>query len=233
MVIGNPPYRGKFSEYAKDYFKKYYKCTGNENEKGFFDTFALFIEKGFNNLRKDGNLIFIVPISITSSESMVPLHRLLENNCQLIKISSYAVRPQPIFESADVNNSIISFSKTLTPVEKILCSKMYRKSKRFNLQYILNNLKFIDVKNYKLKGRYPKISYEIETQILDKLFSHKTRILHLIKEDGKKIFYRSSGGRYFKVIAPYPTNSSKDVTISLDKRLANTIGCILSSNLFF
>jgi len=184
-------------------------------------------------LKKNGILIYIVPISITSSESNGSLHKLLEENCEEIKISSYAVRPQPIFQNAVVNTSILLFVKTLTPVEQILCTKMYRKSKKSDLKTLFENLQFIDVKNYKLYGRYPKISLPIETKIIDKLFSIKTKIKDLIRENGEPIYYRSAGGRYYKVITPYKTDSSTEKIIYFDKQIANTIGAILSSNLYF
>jgi hypothetical protein len=194
----------------------------------------LFIEKGFNLLKPNGFLIFIVPISVTSSESVEGLHNLLERNCRIIKISSYAVRPQPIFQNSVVNTSIISFIKTLTPAEKILCTKMYRKSKDISISDILNNLEFIDVKEFKLKGRYPKISYQIEKDILQKIFdANNTPIKNLIRKNGKEIYYRFSGGRYFKVITPYSTKSSAEKALKFDKNIANVVGAILSSNLFF
>jgi hypothetical protein len=164
---------------------------------------------------------------------MTALHNLLEQNCKLIKISSYAVRPKPIFQNAVINTSILFFIKTLTPVEQILCTKMYRKGRGFDLKTLLENLQFIDVKNYKLHGRYPKISLPIETRILDKLFSIKTKTKDLIRKNGKPVYYRFAGGRYFKVITPYETSSSAEKNIYFDKHIAYSIGAILSSNLYF
>lgn len=235
VVIGNPPYGANYPDSKKKYFKKYYESAKNipNKQKGSLDTYTLFIEQGFNILKKYGNLIYIVPISITSGESVTGIHRLLESNCEEIKISSYSVRPQPIFQNSVVNTSIISFIKTLTPCKKILCTKMYRKNKNFNLEYLLNNLKFINVLNYKLFGRYPKISLDIECKILDKIFAQKVTIRDLLRQKGSPIFYRFAGGRYFKVITNYPTNSSAERVIYFDSKIANSIGAILSSNLFF
>jgi len=236
IVIGNPPYGAKYDKEHKKYFLDNYITakTVKGKYKGSLDTYTLFIEKGFNLLKVNGNLIFIVPISITSSDSVESLHNLLEKNCKTIKISSYAVRPQPIFQNSVVNVSIISFLKTLTPVEQILCTKMYRKSKDISIFDILNNLEFIDVKEFKLRGRYPKISYQIEKDILQKIFNkNNTPIADLIRPQGKPIYYRSSGGRYFKVITNYPTGSTSEKILYFDKDVADVIGAILSSNLFF
>jgi hypothetical protein len=178
-------------------------------------------------------LLHIVPISITSSDSMTGVHKLLESNCSLIKVSSYAVRPQPVFENAVVNASILFFHKDGKQNKNILATKMYRKNMNFNLRHLVNNLQFINVKDIKLIGRYPKISYEIEKSILKKIFSQETNIGNIIKRTGKPIFYRTTGGRYFKVITNYSTGSTKEKPIYFDNEMADSIGAILSSNLYF
>ena len=123
-------------------------------QKGSFDTFTLFIESGHRLCKLFGNLTYIVPISITSSDSMTGIHNLLENSCSLIKVSSYAVRPQPVFDNAVVNTSILFFKKDGLKNKQILATKMYRKNKKFDLYYLINNLQFIDVKDVKLIGHF-------------------------------------------------------------------------------
>jgi len=134
------------------------------------------LREGFEVLKKFGFLIYIVPISVTSSEFYGCLYNLLEENCEEIRISSYAVRPQPIFENSVVDVSIFSFVKTLTPNERVMCTKLYRKSEKTPINYILSNLQFINCKKYKLLGLYPKISLQIEADILEKLFSIKLKL---------------------------------------------------------
>ncbi len=235
VVIGNPPYGAKCLDNHKKYFKaKYYSAkTISGVQKGSLDTFTVFIEHGYNVLKKMGNLIFIVPISITSSDSMTGLHNLLEANCEKIKVSSYSVRPQPVFENAVVNTSILFFIKTETNCKQLLSTKMYRKNKNFNLQKLINNLSFINVLDIKLRGRYPKISYPIERNILLKIFKQKKTLFEMQKSDGKPIYYRTTGGRYFKVITNYSTGSTQEKEILFDTFFRNTIGAILSTSLFF
>lgn len=149
---------------------------------------------------------------------MSGIQRLIEQNCKSIKISSYAVRPQPVFENAVVNTSILFFKKTLTDVEEILMTKMYRKNGNINLNSLVNGLSFIDVKGYKIFGRYPKISDVIEKNILRKLSNIQTDVGSLIKNQGSSIFYRTTGGRYFKVITNYSTGSTKRKLYILTKK---------------
>ena len=149
-------------------------------QKGALDTYTLFIELGYNLLRKNGSFAYIVPISLTSSDSLTGVHRLLMGNCDTIYISSYAVRPKPVFENAVVNTSILLFKKTETPCQYIFSTKMHRRGNEFELQRLIDNLQFVDVKGQTLYGRIPKIGSEIEKTILNKLFNY-TKLRSLIK----------------------------------------------------
>lgn len=235
IVIGNPPYGAKLSEEDKAVYKKIYVTSQTIKgvQKGSLDTYTLFIEMGYNMLRPDATLTYIVPISFTSSEALTGVHKLLMNNCQSIKVSSYAVRPEPVFPNAMVNTSIIRFEKTLSPCEQIFTTKMYRKKGNdFSLKKLVDNLQFAEVKDYCLMGRIPKISLPIELSILKKIFA-QTPLKKSESKQGKPIYYRTTGGRYFKVVTNYPTGSTKEKPILCRDSYADSIGCILSSNLSF
>ena len=234
IVIGNPPYGAKLTAREKATYKKLYQSakTIKGKQKGSLDTYSLFIELGYELLRKDGVASMIVPISVTSSDSLSGLHQLLFANCGDIYLSSYAVRPKPVFENAMVNTSILSLRKTLSASKKIYATKMYRRGKEFNLQQLLDNLSFVEVSKYLLYGRIPKIGTTEEQTILKKLSEHK-RLREFIRKKGSTIVYRSAGGRYFKVITPYRNNSSAERVLYFDKAYSSAIGAILSSSLSF
>ena len=233
IVIGNPPYGAKISKLEKRYYKEHYDSTKTENGiKGSCDTFVVFIELGHDLLKINGNLAFIVPMSVTSSDAMGALHKKIKSDCGIIKVSSYAVRPKPVFENAVVDVSIIQMIKDGKANQKLYSTKMYRRTENFNLKYFVDHLQFVRVEDLCLIGRIPKISEEIERRILKKLFYHK-RIVDYKDENGKPIYYRTSGGRYFKVVTNYSTKSTKEKAIFFKKEYCNTIGCFLSSNLSF
>ena len=235
IVIGNPPYGAKYSEECKRYYKEHYVTakTITGKQKASLDTFTLFIEHGYNILKTNGNLAFIVPIALTSSDSLSGIHRILLEKCDNIYISSYAVRPKPVFERAVVNTSILLFTKTEKKCHYVFSTKMHRRNEdKFNLQYLVDHLQFTDVKDYMLYGRVPKIGSEIEKNILRKINSHK-KLSAFYNYKGSPIYYRTTGGRYFKVVTNYSTGSTKEKQLLFDKRFANTIGCVLSSNLSF
>ena len=234
IVIGNPPYGAKVSAAEKDIFKKNFVTakTIKNVQKGSLDTYTIFIEQAYNLMCKDACMAMIVPISITSSDALSGVHKLLMDNCDDIHISSYAVRPQPVFKNAVVNTSIVTFRKTLSPCENVYATKMYRKGHNFDLQSLIDNLKFSKVNSYLLFGRIPKISEDIEVSILDKLAKHD-KLGNFIRVTGSPIYYRTTGGRYFKVVTNYPTGSTKEKPLFFDSHIADAIGCILSSNLSF
>ena len=241
IVIGNPPYGAKLDDVQKKVLKSLYQTTqtlkdkNNKSltvQKGSMDTYTMFIELAYNIMRINGCMTMIVPISLTSSDSLSGVHNILKSKCDDIYISSYAVRPQPVFKNAMVNTSILAFRKTGKPCSGIYATKMYRKGKNFNLQMLVEHLQFVEVKELMLFGRIPKISLEMEKDILKKLSSCDKLKLYERKL-GSDIYYRTSGGRYFKVVTNYSTGSSKEKPIVLDEKYANALGGILSSNLSF
>ena len=235
IVIGNPPYGAKYDNQTKRYYKNAYVTANSIRglQKGSLDTYTLFIELGYNLLRRNGSFAYIVPISLTSSDSLTGVHRILMGNCDTIHISSYAVRPKPVFENAVVNTSILLFKKTETPCQHLYSTKMHRRGNEFDLQKLIDNLQFVDVKGQTLYGRIPKIGSKIEKTILHKLFK-QTKLGSLIKTSGSPIIYRFAGGRYFKVVTNYSNGSSAERTLYFsNSKIANAVGCILSSNLSF
>ena len=234
IVIGNPPYGAKYDNQTKRYYKNTYVTANSIRglQKGSLDTYTLFIELGYNLLRRNGSFTYIVPISLTSSDSLTGVHRLLMNNCDTIHISSYAVRPKPVFENAVVNTSILLFKKTETPCQHLYSTKMHRRGNEFDLQKLIDNLNFSNVYGYTMIGRIPKIGCEMEKDILIKIFNN-IPIRTLYDDKGDPIYYRTTGGRYFKVVTNYPTGSTKEKPLYFQKRLSNAIGCILSSSLAF
>lgn len=236
VVIGNPPYGAKTSTTQKNYFKERYfsaKTNKKENLKGNTDTYVVFSELGVDLLVENGILCYIVPLSMTSSESNTAFHTYVNNNCSKAYFSNYSVRPKPVFLNATVNTSIVLLTKNKKIKNTVFSTKMYRKSDSNTIEKIIESINYQDVSNYYLEGRYPKISDDIEVSILNKIRNIKIKISDLKKDDGNLIYYRSSGGRYFKIITNYSTGSTKEVSVCIDSKYANIVGLILSSNLYF
>ena len=236
VVIGNPPYGAELSAPAKQYCVENYKSakTIQGQQKGSLDTYSLFVERGYDICADNGGLAYILPLGIVSSDAMTGLHKILFENCGEIRCSSYAVRPQPVFENAVVNTTILMFRKTYSPCELLYSTKMYRRGANFDLARLVENLEFVDVHDMCLRGRIPKIGTEIERSILCKILDARNTPLGVLKRpSGKRIYYRAAGGRYFKVVTDKSTESSAEKFLSFDRTIAMPIGCLLSSSLSF
>ena len=235
IIIGNPPYGAKISDADKKFFKKNFACakTITGKQKGSTDTFALFIEKSFRLCNKGGIVNLIVPMSVTSSDSMTALHNLLEKNCRVIQVSSYSNRPKQIFDTACIRTSIFYFQKSFSPLEHLYTSKLMRRNEKNTIKNIIDDLKFIDSLKFKLLGRYPKIGTEQQLKIIEKMFSFNKKIADYKKASGNPFYYRTSGGRYFNVVTNYPTGSSKERPYNVDKKFTKVIAAVLSTNLFW
>lgn len=249
IVIGNPPYGIPLSKDEKTYVKAHYQSTKTIKgvQRGSMDSYSLFIERGFRLLHKGGTLVYIIPISITSSDSATGIHNLLMKDCAEIRVSSYAVRPQPVFENATVNTSILEFVRTGTPCVNIYSSKMFRKDDNNTISDILASLSFVEVKSFCFFGRIPKIGTAIEQQILEKMKVHRTINDIVLKEEAERdllskqlrkeirptsyVYYRVVGGRYFKVVTPYTTHSTKETSLPINDN--EVVGACLSSSLGF
>ena len=234
IVIANPPYGASLDKVTIKIIKKIYNSakTINGVQKGSLDSYTLFIELEYNILKQDGIFMNIIPISITSSDSSTGIHNILFKFCDDIRISSYAVRPKPVFKNAVVDTSILQFRKTGKMCKSILTTKMHRRKDEMSLSTLLKELSFTQVDKYILYGRIPKIGNKIEHSILNKLFTFP-QLKKYINSIGKSIYYRTSGGRYFKVVTNYPTFSTKEKPIILDEKYSDVIGCLLSSSLSF
>ena len=235
IVIGNPPYGAKISANDKKIYQRIFKATKTikKKKKGSTDTFALFIEQGFNLTSKSGIVNLIVPMSVISSDSMTALHNLIESQCEKIFVASFAERPKQIFDSACVKTSIILLKKTGTPLRNLYTTKLVKRTSD-DIQEIINNLQFVDSFEYKIFGRYPKIGTEFERDILKKLFlTGKKLENYRVLNSEHKIYYRSSGGRYYKVITPYSTGSSKEVGFPVSIKNLKILSAILGTSLFW
>jgi hypothetical protein len=238
VVIGNPPYGGKYSEGDKAYFLENYKCTKTIKnlQKGSSDTYALFLEKAHRIVAKNGTVIMIVNMSVVTSDSITALHNILFRTCGLIQVSNYMDRPVQIFPEAHTRTSIIKFIKDNCDCKNLLTTKLIRWDGESELSELINNLEFVNSRKYTLYGRLPKIGQKIELSILAKVFNNINKPINKLVYDknGIPIYYRKAGGGYYNVITNYSTTSgTSEGTLLFDQIIANSVGAILSSSLFW
>lgn len=107
VVIGNPPYvftRELINNLDKEYFKLQYKNTQFK-----INTYILFTEKSFELMNNHGNFGFIIPNNWLTLENASDFRKYLLTNTYNIKVLNVLDK---IFETANVDTSILLFSKT-------------------------------------------------------------------------------------------------------------------------
>jgi hypothetical protein len=173
VVIGNPPYGGKYPESDKAYFLENYKSakTVKNVQKGSLDTYVLFLEKAYGLAAKNGVVIMIVNMSVVASDSITALHNILFKTCGMIQVSNYMDRPTQIFPEAHTRTSIIKFIKDGIECKNLLTTKMMRWDGESELSELIDSLEFVNSYEYRLFGRLPKVGKDIELSILAKIFN--------------------------------------------------------------
>ncbi|MGX3045623.1 type IIG restriction enzyme/methyltransferase [Helicobacter sp. T3_23-1056] len=232
LIVGNPPYGDLLDSAQKDFCqnKKLPKEQWKYQYADTGDTYKLFIEKGFNLIKQNGNLAYIVPLSITSSKSNIALHQMLLENCEFMRVSSYGHRPMKVFPNAEQRVSVISIKKTLSPTKELFTTQVNKRYSSQTLKELIEAQQFINSIEFVREGAFCKISLPIEKVIMKKLYAQKQSLKSLMK--GKeKIYYRTSGGGYYDLYTSYSTKSSKENYF--DAKNAKLLVALMSSNLFW
>jgi len=222
----------------KTYFKsKYQSCVTRGGKKGSTNTFVAFIERGVGMLRPGGVLSLIVPMSVISSEQCEQLHAFLGQACVSTTFASFADRPRQVFDNASVNVTILEsvIAKVGGGRSKFLSTALMRHREGVELVELLSTLSFTDSSAFYMKGRFPKVGKDWELQLLEHLWSLPSRISDLVAsgDDFDEVYYRTAGGRYFKVVTTKATGSSAEKMLKVKRGYGPFVAAVLSSSLFF
>lgn len=126
IVIGNPPYityRGKEKNSISDCELNYLISLYSNSAEYKVNSFALFIECGFNILKTKGVLSYIIPSTILQNDYLKKIRRYLLCENQIKEIVSFGNK---VFEA--ITDSII-----------IRCSKGYLENNEMDFKRVENN----------------------------------------------------------------------------------------------
>jgi len=236
-VIGNPPYveKGQIN---------YIPIVKETNHCG--STYAFFLEKSTDIVSKNGHYAFIVPMSAISTDRMFALQNNILKKSQSILIANFAWRPGKIFSEVNIPVSIISgIVKSNLARESRVFTTEYKKWSTNERKILFRNIRYVECVDYLINGSIPKIGYEIERNILKKLFSKESRLsdYFIKKENYNFIILKTAGGLYFKICITFEplyekngkiARSSTESKIFLSSELPKYIATsILNSNLFY
>ncbi len=215
VVIGNPPYL-EFREV--DYGLHGYTCldTGAVH--------ALCIERSVSILDRLGCLSMIVPSALPSTQRMKPVQEILELDGRSVWYANFAWRPAKLFDT--VNRALTIFTVAPSSDSQSL-STVYQKWTSDCRDGLFELIRMTPVPRNRPSFWIPKIGTTLEPSVLDKLMSVPTSVADFIRKTDYRIFYRTTGGLYWKVFTDFAPafsvngqtgSSSRETSFSVQRR---------------
>ena len=148
--------------------------------------------------------------------------------------------PAKLFDA--VNRALTIFVITPSSEDKTF-STQYQKWTSADRDDLFQRLHFTQVPRDRQSYWVPKLGNSIEAGILEKLLETKTKIAHFSERSTHQIYYRTTGGLYWKVFTDFTPKfrlngkagtSSRETTFSVARRdYIKPIIAALSSDLFW
>ena len=239
-VIGNPPYveYSKVRKGTKD--QAPYSVRGYATE-GCGNLYAFILERSKTLAKKSASLSMIVPMALVSTQRMTILQHLLEANGDCW-YSNYSMRPGKLFDLADQALTIVITGAQQKNNPETF-STAYQKWHSDCREYLFPVLHYVKCPRDRPTFWAPKFSHRLEGELLRKCTAVRTTMNHYVGRSQYKVFYRNTGGRYWKVFTDFPPafslngvagSSSRETTFDLiDRNHVSSSVAVLSSNLFW
>ena len=195
VIIGNPPYV-EYTKVKDDYTIKGYQTESCGN------VYAFVIERSLTLLKNNCRTGMIVPFSAVSTVRMLPVVNALHEN-GASWLSNYDERPSFLFSGVCLQMSIFLFEKCSKQLSSYITPLTHWAAiQRETLFDGLLNYQFLSINS---KNIPYKIGSIIELTIMEKVFNQKQPLAsYLINKSNNKLYYRTSGGRYFKLVTDFP-----------------------------
>lgn len=207
VVVGNPPYVEYGTKLKAVYTLKDYTTLECGN------LHAYVAERCFKLISGNGLIGLIIPLPSINTSRMVSLQNMIKpkpkKKGRNVWISAFDERPSSLFDGVDQRLIIELIGKETEDCNLYTTGiKRWYSSTRENLFPSINYSKQTD-KNLTYTSSILKIqNNEVETNILGKFYSNKP-ISYLKSDQPTKnvIYYRTAGGRYWKVISDKPSGT--------------------------
>jgi hypothetical protein len=230
VIIGNPPY---LEIREIEYTLKNYACL----DTGAIH--AMCIERSARLLHKNGCMSMIVPLSLPSTQRMEVVQQLLESG-RNAWYANYAWRPAKLFDT--VNRALTVFVVTPT-ADGHTFSTNYQKWTSDDRDGLFERLNYVEVLRKRQACWIPKIGDSVEPHILKKCLAVKTAVKNFTGKSEHRIYYRSTGGLYWKVFTDFAPafnlngkegHSSRETWFTLSKKeYVRPVIAALSSDVFW
>jgi len=191
VIIGNPPYL-ELNDVD-------YKIKSGYRTISTGAIHALFIERALRLLNPSGATSMILPLSIVSTQRMKIVQEILSEKGH-VWYSNFGWRPAKLFDK--VNRALTIFLTAASPNKKVYSTgyQMWNSDQREGL---IDRMKYIDASDFTGFYWIPKFSSKLEPAMLRKFLGHKRKLQELIRNHGSKVYYKTTGGLYWKVFTDF------------------------------
>ena len=231
VVIGNPPYL-EFRQV--DYKLLGYECL----DTGAIH--ALCIERSAALIGNMGCMSMIVPLALPSTQRMKAVQDILEVGTRNVWYANFAWRPAKLFDT--VNRALTIFTVTPSACPQSY-STNYQKWTSDCREELFDLMGFAWVPRNRPSFWVPKIGTPLEHLVLEKLTSATTSVANFMGKTDHRIFYRTTGGLYWKVFTDFAPafkingqwgSSSRETSFSVSLReQVQPLIASLSSDIFW
>ena len=190
VIIGNPPY---LEQKQVDYNPKGYPSS----DTGAIH--AICVECGTRLLHVKGCMSMIVPMALPSTQRMAIVQRLLEAT-RSAWYSNYGWRPAKLFDT--VNRALTIFVTAPASAPQTF-STNYQKWTSDNRDGLFSRLTYVQVPRARGTFWVPKLGSILESRILEKCLKIRTLTKNFIGSASHQIYYRTTGGLYWKVFTDF------------------------------
>ena len=236
VIIGNPPYV-EYSKVKKDYTIKGYETENCGN------LYAFASERSLKLLNNYGGFGFIIPISLVGTQRMETMQKILIQSSESVWLSNFAERPSKLFAGADVLLTIL-LSRSGQKNKCTLATTEFMKWTSDARAHLFSLIAYHSAVEKVKPHVIPKLCSNTEDSILAKLFFQAGNLqTRLLKRSSSPIYYRTSGGRYWKIFTNFQPRfvsngkksiSSKENHLYFQEVKERDIGVsVLSSSLFY
>ena len=230
VIIGNPPYLEKREV-------EYTVRNLQSVESGAIH--AMCIERSLQLLQSPGCISLIVPLALVSTQRMKTIQKLLESN-RITWYSNYSWRPGKLFDT--VNRALTIFV-SIPGVSQKAFSTNYQKWGSGNRNLLMYQLSYAAIPITRKTFWAPKFGHDIEQAILAKCLQTTTFLNDFIRNTPHKIYYRTTGGLYWKIFTNFSPlfkvngkegHSSRETSFSVSQSdMVVPIIATLSSDIFW
>jgi hypothetical protein len=142
----------------------------------------------------------IVPLALVCTQRMVSVQKIVEYN-KSVWYANFAWRPGKLFDT--VNRALTIFVSNSS--KKLSCNNTgYIKWHSENRDNIFELLAFVPYNIPRNSFWSPKLSASCEIDILNKLLSKQSSIQSFMQISKNNLYYRTTGGLYWKVFTDKP-----------------------------